>query len=1023
MQASIVDSRTALASAFATCVALAFSAAGFAQERAPDDAAPAAPAPPRAPSAVEEIVITGSRIRRPEISADSPLSVVDADELARSGTVNVEDALRELPQALPGASPYVNNGNPGAATVNLRNLDDERTLVLVDGKRFVGYDSEGIVDVNTIPVPLLERIDVVTGGASAVYGSDAIAGVVNFVLRDDFEGAQLGGSHAITSRGDGQLWDVSLTLGRSFLGERANLALYGGYTERDAVSTAARPYSDPVLATQTALPGGSRADSNGAFFCFPQCRDPGNFGPTTFAAFTPTGDLEPQGMRRFNFNPYNLLQVPEKRGQALALGHVELSDQLTFYARGTFAQTRIDTEIAPSGTFFDPFDFPLTYPFWTAQSLRVFADRNADGALDQLEINGIPGFQPADFVGPNGEPGDQGDVGTLACPACAGNNLADAGEFIRAGFARRIVELGSRISHNRNLAYQVLAGFEGDVPWLDGWSWDLSYQYGRSELSRAYENDISNPRVQAMLDGCPPGSPAGCVAGNLFGDGNLSPEAPQFLRLDLGEEIETSQQVAAFSASGDLGAGLAIPGAGAIGAAFGLEWRREESASFPDRCFAEPGCSPGFGSAPPIRSHYDVREVFGELRVPLLEERRFAYELSFEAGVRYADYSTAGGVTAYKLGGSWAPAETLRLRAMFQRAVRAPNIFELAEPVRPSSSDVPGDPCAAYNETTGGTTVSAELRDLCVATGAPASAFTLRPSGDYTTAVPDAPEGVVNSFVGGNPQLGEERADTITAGVVYEPRWAPELSLQLDWYRIELRDAIDSLAASDVLPGCYDAAHNPRFDPRHVMCRLVARDPLSGSLFGGASIGVSEIARNISKREVEGVDVQARYERELGRFGALEVSFLSSLLLHNDRRVAATFPLVRCKGTYSDACSGANPGVRFVQRTIWSAGEFSVGYRWRFVRASAIGSEIACVEPFCSISDTHFLDLTVEWTPADARWLSGSRLVLEIENLFDEDPPLVGSFGDVTSGNTLPGLYDPLGRRITLSFTKRFGRR
>jgi outer membrane receptor protein involved in Fe transport len=417
-----------------------------------------------------------------------------------------------------------------------------------------------------------------------------------------------------------------------------------------------------------------------------------------------------------------------------------------------------------------------------------------------------------------------------------------------------------------------------------------------------------------------------------------------------------------------------------------------------------------------------VKEVFGELRVPLVEGRRFVHELSLDAGARYADYSSAGGVTAYKLGASWAPSETLRLRAMFQRAVRAPNIFELGEPVRFTFVEVAGDPCAAFYETTGSTTISAPLRDLCVATGAPAAAFTLLPSGDYDTAVPDALEGfIANGFTGGNPALREEQADTITAGLVYQPAWLEDSSLQLDWYRIELRDAIDSLSAFDILPGCYDPAHNPAGDPNHLMCRLVTRDSVTGGLFGGAGTGVSEIAQNISKREVEGIDLQLRTTRDVGRFGELELSLISSLLMRNDRRPAATFPLAHCKGKYGN-CNGPNPSVRFAQRTTWTLNDWSASYRWRFIRATELRPGFGCVDPFCSISDTHYVDLTFEWAPSDLRWLAGFRLTLELENLFDEDPPLVGdTAAESTSGNTLPGLYDPLGRRITLSFTKLFG--
>ncbi len=482
------------------------SVAATAQDAQTGQPVPAA----QAPGAAEEIIVTGSRIKRTDLQANSPIVNLGADEITLTSTVNAEDVIRELPQAIPGISPGVNNGNPGVATVNLRALDDERTLVLVNNKRFVGYDSEGIVDVNNIPTSLIERIDVVTGGASAVYGSDAIAGVINFVLKENFEGAQFDYDYTNALRGGEATNSFGATFGVNAPDERGNLTLFAGWTSRDAVSQGNRWFSEGSLTTASGAVGGSSTDTNGNIICG-GCSYTGgagpNFGAQGFVGFgSANGDLIPRGARRFNFNPFNLLQVPQERYQAMAMGHYDINEFVTFYANFAFAQTQVDTVIAPSGTFFSEFDIPFDSIYLTPQSRSVlFGDFGGTGAYDLAFDSDGSGSVGA------------GDVATYAV-------------------GRRTIEVGPRVTRNRTQAWQLVAGFRGDLPFADGWTYDFSAQRGRTELSRVFENDLSGPRVQDILtassptfnpgavDGgpCHAGAAAGCVVGSIFGDGSLN---------------------------------------------------------------------------------------------------------------------------------------------------------------------------------------------------------------------------------------------------------------------------------------------------------------------------------------------------------------------------------------------------------------------------------------------------------------------------------------------------------------------
>ncbi len=998
---------------FAFALVLSVGTSALAQDAAQGQPVPAAP--PEAQQA-EEIVVTGSRIKRQDLQANSPVAILGADEITLTATVNAEDVIRELPQAIPGISPGVNNGNPGVATVNLRGLDDERTLVLVDGKRFVGYDSEGIVDINNIPTSLIERIDIVTGGASAVYGSDAIAGVVNFVMKDNFEGAQFDYDYLNALRGGEATNSFGATFGMNAPDERGNLTMFAGWTDRDAVPGGARWFSERAITTADGSFGGSSTDTNGNVLCG-GCSYSGGAGPTftpqTFVGFSSAnGDLIPRGARRFNFGPFNFNQVPEERYQAMALGHYDIFEWLTFYANFSFAQTQVDTQIAPSGTFFSEFEIPFDSIYLTPQSRSVlFGDVAGTGAYD-------PAFDSdgSGSVGP-------GDVALYP-------------------FGRRTIEVGPRITRNRTQAWQLVGGFKGDLPFLETWSYDFSAQRGRTELSRVFENDLAGARVQDILDAssptinpgavdggtCHAGAAAGCFVGSLFGDGSLNSDAAGFIALSINEEIYTTQDIVHFDVSGDFGETFKIPGASPIGAVFGAEWRKVQSDSFPDDCYSTPDCSLGFGSTTSVRNEFTVKEVFGELKVPLVEDRRFVDNLAIGGAFRWADYSHSGTATAWKVDGEYNPIEDFKFRVTYAVAVRAPNIFEFGQPLTPGLDNSNGDPCAAFNEASGGTTVDTFTRDLCVNTGVNASLFveTAPGSGVWTTSVPDVISGQINAFSGGNPDLKEEEARSLTVGGVWQPSFLEGLVIQIDWYKVKIEDAISNIDADNLLSFCYLAANNPTGDPGAFACQFVNRNTLTGGLVGNPNFGLIETEQNISNIKGEGVDFQLDYALDLGNAGNLDIGWLATKVIKVDDTPFVGASTNHCKGIYGPICNSPNPTVKWVQRTTWYVGDFNMGYRWRYIRGTEFEDQGNCFtggSNFCKINDTHYMDFVVGWTPTGVEMLEGFTFQVGLENAFDEDPPIVGQEAgptDQNSNNTFPGTYDSVGRALTVRASKKF---
>ena len=899
------------------------------------------------------IIVTGSRISNPNLESSSPVAVVDAESFKTFNAPSAESLLAQNPQFLPESGPAVNNGNPGAATLNLRGLGANRTLVLVDGKRMVSYDYFGEVDINTIPSPLLKRVDVLTGGASAVYGSDAVSGVVNFILDDKFTGLQFDGSAEITEEGDGELYNMALTGGIE-IGDRGNLVASVGYLKRGVVFQGDRDISKFVLSSQDLVsPGGSSTTF------------PTNFDNTfvnndeTYYQIGAGDNLVPY-YQPYNYGPPNYLTTPQERYLATVLASFEITPGIELFGRGSYIESQVVSQSAPTGTFGYSFDIYPDNPFLTAQQRGLFfgpdATINADGSTT-------------------------------------------------VGIRRRIVESGGRTTSYDNTAWQAVGGLRG---MFGNFDWEVFGQYAETKRDIVYQNDITYGLVAQALDARPDGNGGvvcrdpsnGCVPINLFTRDNIGQDALSFITAQGVQNDETSQWIAGASIAGQIG-GVSPWASEGIGLALGVEYRDETGSSQIDDLFAS-GELIGYGQGQTFPEFsYDVKEIYGEAIVPLVQDRPGFYSLNLELGARYSDYSSVGGVWTYKGGANWSPVPGLKVRGMYQRAVRAPNLYEISAPGTSGIDNLDTDPCAGSNPVG-----DAELTALCIGTGAPAGQI-----GRIGAPV----SGQINAFYGGNPDLTEETSDTFTLGFIANPQGVPGLTFSVDYYNIEITDAVDVLGGSpqNVVNGCYLQFQ----DIDNLYCQAITRNTLTGSLSGGIEFGVDQTNFNSAVLKTAGVDVLVGYSRPIGAldFG---IEFAGTYVDKYSKQGADFAPATECAGKFGFACNIA-PMPKWKHTAVFKIGTedgLGLATRWRYIGKveQDSGTDILASK----IGSYSYFDLT-----GTADIDDGLTFRVGVENLFDKKPPLVGAAAGGTaynSANTFPTVYDVLGRSFFAGVTAKF---
>ncbi len=917
--------------------------------------------------AVEEVVVTGSRIKKANLVSASPVVQVDAEELLFQGTTRVEDMLRNLPQVWSEQNTGQSNGATGTATLNLRNLGDERTLVLINGRRLpAGSPIQGGIgaDINQIPGALIKNVDVLTGGASAVYGSDAVAGVVNFVMKDDFEGVKLdyqasqynhdnddGGIQSIVtdagypaasgSVSDGEIVDISLIIGGNFAGGRGNVTAYATYRDVEAVTQSERDYSSCALTDDATGCTGSGTIPEGRITDF-------GIGPG-FDFKVDGTDFVPRDGTTYNFGPENYYQRPDTRYTFGALAHYDVNEHIGAYSELMFADDRSVSQIAPSGAFFITNELPCGNPLLSAQQ------------FEQL---------------------------------CGQFGLTENDISQNTFLGRRNVEGGQRQQDLRHTTFRMVFGTRGAID--DIWNYDVYGQYSEVSMENTYKNDLSIPRIINALDAVEDadgnivcrsvvnGTDPNCVPWNIFTTGGVTQEALDYLILPLFARGTTDQTVFSGYLAGDLGNyGITMPAAEqGINIVFGAEYREENLDFDPDDGFRQ-GLGAGQGGATnPVSGGYDVTEFFIETNIPLLEGASYAEELTLDLAYRYSDYSTDHETDTYGISAGWAINNDVKIRASYQRAVRAANIRELFLPQGFNLFDMDADPCS-------GAAPERSAAD-CANSGVTAAQY---------GSVPDSPAGQFNFLQGGAPDLEPEQADTYTLGVVWTPSFVDGLAVTIDYYDIEIEKGINNLTPEFILTQCLDGNDS--------QCALVRRGS-AGDLWIGSDVQnsghVIALNDNLATETVKGYDIIFDYDLDIGKWGSLNFSGVMSIIDTWDQQELAGAPVIDCAGGWGATCGYPTPDFQNNLRTTWTTPwDLTISGLWRH-----IGESEDLNDNGRDLDATNYFDLAGIWNPD--HW---ATLRVGVNNVFDEAPPIAGGAAgssDNGNGNIFPGMYDALGR-------------
>ncbi|WP_374470518.1 TonB-dependent receptor plug domain-containing protein [Phenylobacterium sp.] len=954
-------------------------------------------APAVAQEAVEEIVVTGSRIARQDLTSVSPVATVGAEELAQSGVVNTENLINTLPQAVPGISSNVNNGNGGFSTVNLRGLGSIRTLVLVDGKRQTPTSQSGQVDINLIPPALIERLEVVSGGASAVYGSDAIAGVVNFILKRDFEGFEFRAGYSTTDEGDAPVYSADLTMGANIDGGRGNVVLSLGYNKREPMFQGDSPQDKlhislgepPATAANRALIfSGSGSEEFGRVGGFAPGRSVlGNAANT--ALFLTNGDvrLYAGAPDTYNFAPVNYLQTPQERYSVTAMGRYDITDTIEAFAKGNFVNSQVTTQLAPTPIGNRIFRFTLdNNPFLTAAAKQTL---NSLGSTTPYTI--APGTAPY-------------TAGTFTDVDTDGDGIFDT---VTGTFNRRLTEVGPRISEFNFFGFQLQAGLRGKLDFVNG-QWETFLQYGNTHGANSLLGDTSLARIQQGLllnaAGTACQDPSnGCVPINLFGRGNISAAAANFISTRINSSQDYQQIVASGFVSGDTSNFFSLP-AGGVGFALGAEYRSDEFDFRPSQDLAT-GNLTGFNASPPVSGYFDVYELYGEAVVPVLKDLPFVESLNLELAGRISDYSSQTKLAkTYKVAGDWQMFEDLRLRASYNRAVRAPSVGEL---FRPQSNSFPTatDPCSFQ----GPARTNAQVRAACIASGVPANLVGVIQANQQT-----------QTLSGGNPDLEPEVADTYSAGLVYSPTFVPGLSVTVDYFDIRIKDLINSFGGStaNVMSVCYGPIVGG--NPNSPYCQAITR------LANGSIQNVSLLDLNVAKLETQGLDIAASYRFEVQDLGLPDLGSVGVRMLytntwkHTFTADEISQPL-KCADRFGTRCnaSTAPGGVGIIPRhklhTVvnWDYGQWGVNVVWNHLDdVTDDNPGVAYIVE--KIGAKNYVDLSVDWDATE-----NVSFTAGVRNLTQESYPVLG--GNASPSNSgYPATYDVMGRVLFVNASLRY---
>lgn len=823
------------------------------------------------PETQDEVVVTGSRIRRDPLAQDAPVVQVDQADIAKTGLNSINDVLQRLPSSGGGLNSRFNNsgnlGNPpdgggvgaGAAEIDLRYLGSRRVLVLVDGIRFVnGASASGVpgsTDLNAIPDSAIERVEVLQDGASAIYGSDAIAGVVNIITKKRQDGFMASAQHGMFDDGDGFSQNYQLSWGNG--SGPFQIVIGGNYVKQEGVSAGSRalsrfpaPYADSCAAG-----GCSGFLPNGRYAIFGE--DLTLIAPVLGRAPTPADfrDFADPG-DRFNFAPYNYLQIPLERYGAFANLRYELTDNINLSVKGVWNKRKSSNRAAP-------------LPF---------------GVGPAAGITPVLDGTPVDATNPYNPFGVTLDASNM--------------DFI----FRRFVEGGPRRFNQEVETLYSVVTLDGDFGGDNRWYWDVNASYGRNKAEQEMLGNIHSGRLRQAL-GPLAGCTAPCVPFNLFG-GAGSITQPMLDYVTFVQQDSSKQETWDVSAN-IAGSLLDLPG-GRLGIAVGAQYRELRGRFDPD-----PIVAAGFSSdipAQPTRGDYSVKEAYAEIEAPILSDTPFFQLLELNGAVRYSDYSTSGSTTTFKGSLNWKPIRDLRLRGSYSEGFRAPSIGELFG-TQSRFDQTLDDPCSSHAGNTAARNFQndATVRANCVAAGVPAN-------GSYTQANPQ-----ISVLVGGNQALEPETSKGWVVGGVYSPSWLRGLSLEANYYNIKITGAIQTVDAEVTVANCV-VSNDP------AACALVTRA-------GAQLTQVSGLLQNIAGIETDGLDVNLLYrtgDTRLGRFG---LTWNNSFLFNFDVVVPGTdgTQTIRRAGTEQGSPSQGFPKWKSVGILDWDLDNFGATITGRYV--------------------------------------------------------------------------------------------
>jgi iron complex outermembrane receptor protein len=993
-----------------------------------------APAP--APAPVEEVVITGSRLAQaPNEISISPITSVSQEDILQTGLLRAEDILGNLPQIGAEQNSGTSISSVGVATVSLRSLGSQRTLVLINGKRMQPGGAGGITggnanaaDVNQIPAALIERADVLTGGASAVYGADAVAGVVNFVLNTHYQGVKMDANYSFNNHKNdnqtylgylntfgatqpqstantGQNRDLSILAGANFADGKGNATVYATYLNSSPsigyqFDHAGCTVTGGATANSPLHCGGSGTSAHGHFIM-----SGATFAGTTLSmAIDPTtGQMRPFGFTdEYNYGALSYFQRQADRWTAGGFLHYDVNERASVYSETMYARNTSTAQYGPSGSFF------------------------------QTAVVGCPGVAGSVPAGPgaNVDPLINAQEASILCtPARIAGNQAVyglSGNQIELYIARRSVESGGRHDNYESNAIRQVLGVKGAIN--DVWQYDAYGQVGITRFQDVESNFLGKQQITRSLEVVtgPNGQPActaalngtdpACVPWNVWQPNGVNAAQLNYLRIPATWTSNVKEYVTDASVTGDLGKyGAKLPSAASgLNVAVGTEYRSEEFNFQPDYVYVN-GLNAGGAPSLPIAGLFHVWEGFTEARLPLMDEKPGAYRLSLDAGYRYSSYTLGFNTNTYKIGLEWAPIQAVRFRGGYNRAVRAPNLDELYAPPAVGAGGV-ADPCW-------GTAPVLSVAQ-CALTGVNVTPTPTRPNGNYGHLATNS-AAQINTQTAGNPNLTPEIADTYTYGLVIQPQTLPNLIASIDVFDIKIRNTITAVSPTTIVIDC-----GTGIEPS--LCANIHRSPGSDSLWLNSATGfVDTHTRNVGTNSTKGADLSAHYRQDVGKAGRLSFglagTYTKDFILQPVANGGAAYD---CVGLFGATCGAPLPKWRHVFTTNWAApwAGLDVTLRWRHIGAVDVDRSNSNVQLSSAFYQTVGHIAAYNWVDLSAAIPIGSaaEFRLGVNNIADKNPPLIptGTLSNcpntTCNDNSWVGTYDTLGRYIFMHVGVKF---